>query len=261
VATLRFIWKYIIYRLKATKERNTHSPFVSSLLMDVIYINQSYYAYNAIEKLRISLLNSKDSIPVIDLGALATGSTPTVKKISDIVNYAAKQPKYAQLLFRLVNHFQPHNVLELGTSLGISTAYLASANKKIQVTTIEGSKELTAVARKNFNQLKLNNIKQLTGNFDDVLEPFIQPLERLDFVFFDGNHTEEATLRYFNICIEKAHTHTVFVFDDIYWSDGMTQAWERIKKNTRVSITIDLFVLGLVFFEEEPQKQDFIIKF
>lgn len=254
-----FIYHYIIHQLKSTKQQDAHSPFVLDLLTNVVYVKTNYYPFKKIEKWRELMLDSKKTIQCIDLGA--GGEKASDKKVSDIAKHSAKPTKQAQLLFRLVNYFQPAQVIELGTSLGISTAYLASANSKTQVITIEGCPETARVAQENFQLLKLKNITSLVGNFDEVLPKVLNKVNTLDFVFFDGNHRKQATLNYFEQCLKKTTEDSVFVFDDIYWSEEMMEAWEEIKNNTRVTITLDLFFMGIVFFRKEQAKQHFLIRF
>ncbi len=255
---LKFIYQYIKHWLKAGKAQGVHSPFVLELLTDVIYVKTKYYSFKKIEKWRELLIDSKKTIQCIDLGA---GGQNTNKTVSQIAKNSAKSPELAQLLFRLVNYFQPAQAIELGTSLGISTAYLASANSKTKIITIEGCPETARIAQENFELLKLKNITSLVGNFDEVLPQALSKITKLDLVFFDGNHRKEATLNYFKQCLEKANENTVFIFDDIYWSEEMMQAWTEIKNNTRVTLTLDLFYMGIVFFRKEEAKQHFLIRF
>lgn len=254
-----FIYRYILHRIKATNKQDVRSPFVSDLLTNVVYVKTNYYPFKKVEKWRELLLDSKKTIQCIDLGA---GNKKTSeKKISHIAKHSAKSAKEAQLLFRLVNYFQPAQVLELGTSLGISTAYLASANSKTNIITIEGCPQTALVAQENFELLKLKNIRSLVGNFDEVLPKVVSKVSKLDLVFFDGNHRKEATLNYFEQCLQKANEDSVFVFDDIYWSEEMMEAWTEIKNNYRVTVTVDLFFMGIVFFRKEEVKQHFLIRF
>lgn len=254
-------YHYLIYLFKSTNEHGVHSPFVFDLLTNVIYTGSDFYVYKKIEELREELLVSEQQLKVKDLGAGSQFQKNNLKKIKNIAKNAAKNPKYAQLLFRLVNHFQPSFVLELGTSLGISTAYLASANSKTKIISIEGCPETAKIASRNFEKLELKNIEQIAGNFDDVLPIIVSKQDKIDFVLFDGNHRKKATLDYFLICLEKSTENSVFVFDDINWSDEMREAWQEIKNNNQVTVTIDLFFMGIVFFRKEQAKQHFIIKF
>ncbi len=268
---LAFLIKYIRYQFSAKTAHGIHSPFVFQLYNEVINHKANYYAFDRIELLRNKLLQSNDEIEVKDLGTGTSGK----RKISLIAERAAKNKKYGELLYRLVNRFKPEIILELGTSLGISTAYLASANPNSKVITIEGCPSTAGAAKKCFEALGLKNIESVIGNFDfelkNVLESGIlasaspssggrNQESRIDFVFFDGNHKKEPTLNYFTQCLEYAHNDSVFVFDDIHWSDEMEEAWEEIKKHPKVTVTIDLFFLGIVFFRKEQVKENFILK-
>ena len=256
---LLFIYRYLLHRFKAVDEHGVHSPFVFYLLTNVIYVKENYYPFKKIEKLREQLLNSEVRINSPDMGA---GSLNTSNKtVGSIAKHSAKPPKQAQLLFRLVNFFQPTQIIELGTSLGISTAYLASANSKTTVITIEGSEDIAEIAKQNFKLLKLKNIEQIVGDFNNEFPKLLKNHKNFDFVFIDGNHREQPTINYFKQCLEKANENSVLIFDDIYWSEEMMQAWEEIKNNNKVTITIDLFFMGIVFFRKEQAKQHFLIRF
>ncbi len=258
---IKLLIRYLNYTFKSLNQHGVHSPFVYDLLMNVIYVKTDYYAFKKIEKVREQLLDSDKKVVSNDFGAGSEKVKTGTKKIRTIVRQSAKSPKYGQLLFRLVNHFQPSNVLEIGTSLGISTAYMASANSQTPVITIEGSNTIAEIAKQNFEHLELKNIEQVSGNFDTVLNTTLNNFKKTDFVFFDGNHRKAATLAYFNTCLQKATENSVFVFDDIYWSDEMMQAWDEIKANNNVIVTIDLFFMGLVFFKKGQAKQHFVIRF
>ena len=230
-------------------------------MLGTIYNRKAYYSYKNIENIRKELLLSKQTVNCIDLGAGSRILNNASRSISEIANVSAKPSKYAQLLFRLVNRFQPGTILEFGTSLGISAAYMASANSGSKLITIEGCEEIAAVAKGNFKKLKLENIRQVIGGFDEVLPDVLKKIEQLDLVFFDGNHRKIPTLNYFQQCLEKAVESSVFIFDDIYWSEEMKAAWQEIKNNERVTVTVDLFHFGIVFFRKEQVKEHFIIRF
>lgn len=253
--------QYVQYRMHAKTTHGTHSPFVFDLLKKVIYNPHSFYAYNDIEACREQLLQSKEYITCHDLGAGGQREIFQTKAVKKITKTAVKPPKYGQLLFRLVNYFQVKTALELGTSLGITTSYLCAAHTDCQVTTIEGCAEAAIVAQQNWKRLGYKNATQYIGNFDDELPNVLKEIQRLDFVFFDGNHRKEPTLNYFNQCMEKSHERSVFVFDDIYWSPEMKEAWKIIKADERVTVTVDLFYVGIVFFRKGQAKQDFVIKY
>jgi predicted O-methyltransferase YrrM len=261
VKRMHSLYQYLAYSIKAVNEHGVHSPFVFDLLLGTIYNNKDFYAYAAIENLREELLYSQKIVKCKDPGAGSVKGTSAERTVKQLARRSANPPEHAQLLFRLANHFQPSVALELGTSLGISTAYLASANSKTKLITIEGCEEIAAMAKENFRKLELNNIEAITGNFDDVLPGLLKEIPHLDLVFFDGNHRKAPTLNYFRQCLEKASETSVFIFDDIYWSAEMTEAWNEIKNHEQVTVTLDLFQLGIVFFRKEQAKENFIIRF
>lgn len=255
------IYKYIIYKLRSTNEHGIHSPFVFDLYNQVFKNQWNYYSYSRIEEIRKLLLSNKKEIAILDLGAGSNFKIQKSRSIADITATASKNKKYSQLLFRLADYFQPKTILELGTSVGISTMYLAMAQSQSEVITIEGSPEIQKIAVENFNNLEISNVKSINGNFDDELPKVLNTITALDLVFFDGNHRKDATLNYFNKCLEKANSESVFIFDDIYWSREMSEAWAIIKNDPRVTVTIDIFQMGIVFFRKEQAKQHFILKF
>ncbi len=260
---IRFKWKYIVYKLTAKRKsgHGIHSPFVFDLLTNIIKDTTPFYAFDDIDKLRDKLLSSDKKILIKDYGAGSKYNTSNIRKVKDIVRHSAINKKYGELLFRLVNYFKPQTLLELGTSLGLGSLYLAMPDSKSILYTIEGCEETAKIARQNFKNSGIDNIKLSTGNFDNKLPEVLKKIKKLDFVFFDGNHKKQPTLSYFRQCLSHITPDTVFIFDDIHWSKEMDEAWNEIKEHKKVTVTIDLFFLGLVFFRQEIAKQNFVIKF
>ena len=256
----RFAKDYLLHRLKAKTRHGVHSPFVYRLVDQVIYDFEAKKIYNDIESLRQQLLNDERVITVTDLGAGSHLNNNNQKKISDIARNALKPPKLAQLLYRLAIDLKPRNIIELGTCLGITTIYLQKAAPDAKVYTLEGCPETSGMANETFSKAGINNIDLITGNFNETLPGVIDKLAELDFVFVDGNHQKDATLKYFDWCLPKVHENSLLIFDDIYWSDGMKEAWSEIKAHPRVTVTIDLFWIGLVFFKGGRVKEDFLIR-
>lgn len=255
---------YLRYLSRARDEHSLHSPFLFSLYTQVIQAKSvPKTRFTAIQALRNELRRSRQLISVTDFGAGSKINTSRQRSIGDIARNSQKPARFGRLLFRLVQRFQAKTIVDLGTSLGITTAYLAEAAAPYdgRVLTFEGCPETAAVAQQNFARLGLHNVAITTGNLDETLAPQIAALTAVDFVFFDANHRYEPTVRYFETCLTKIHNDTVFVFDDIHWSAGMEQAWAYIKDHPSVTVTIDLFWVGLVFFRKEQPKQDFILRF
>jgi predicted O-methyltransferase YrrM len=262
--SVRFLFQllaYLRFWLRSGNAHGLHSPFVFGLYISAVRHTGIYGAYAAVEARRRQLLSSPASISVTDLGAGSHTGAGRQRRVADIARTAAKPPHLAQLLFRLVNYFRPATILELGTSLGLTTAYLASADSRHHVTTFEGCPNVAGVARKTFAALQLENIKIVEGNIDDTLAPTLAALPApVDFAFFDGNHRYEPTLRYFERCLAHRTDESVFVFDDIHWSEEMERAWEAIKIHPDVTVTVDLFYIGLVFFRKNQPKQHFSLR-
>ena len=254
---------FLNYKLKAINVHHLHSPFAYELVKDVVNDNQSYPDYKMVGKLRKQLESDRSEIMVTDFGTGFGGKTDALmlKRVTSLYKNNSIRTKYGKLLYRLVNHLQPANILELGTSLGISSAYMALAAPDASIVTVEGSKGIAEKAAENFTQLGIKNIKQEIGNFDSVLDPIIDRLPGIDFAFIDGNHRKEPTIRYFESCLRKSNNDTVLIFDDIHWSEEMNEAWKFIQSHQSVTLTLDVFQFGIVFFRKELSKQDFIISY
>jgi predicted O-methyltransferase YrrM len=251
---------YLLHQLRAGTEHGLHPPFVYRLYSEVIRPQKHYYAYDKIEELRSALLQSTELLEVTDFGAGSRVDVKTTKSIRNIVKWAEKPPRIARLLFRLVERFEPATLVDLGTSLGLTTLYMASATSTTRLYSFEGCPATAARARQHFAAIGAANIELLVGNIDVTLAPALEKVNRLDFVFFDANHRYAPTIAYFEACLAKAHEDSVFVFDDIYWSQEMTAAWKYICAHPSVMITIDLFEVGLVFFRKKQPRQHFRLK-
>jgi predicted O-methyltransferase YrrM len=257
---LHAFFQFIRHLLVSNKRgHGVHSPFVYQFVKEVIDNTDQYYVFEDIESLRAKLLLTEQEIAVTDLGAGSKTTNKSKRKISTIAKSALKPKKQAQLLFRIANYFRPQHSIELGTSFGLSSLYLSQWSTKNHLTTIEGCPNIAKVAQLNFDKLHVKNITSLVGDFNHHLPTLLKELKSVDLIYFDGNHTEEATLNYFETCIPYSHNDSVFIFDDIYWSKGMTKAWQKIKADKRVKLTIDTYFFGLVFFRKEQPKEDFTV--
>ncbi len=256
---MRFL-SYLKFYKNSRSKFSIHSPFVFDFIESVLEDRGSYYSFIPIEYMRSKLLNNDEVIKIVDLGAGSLRMKGNDRKISQIAKNSLQNRKTAQFLFRIINHYQCKSMIEVGTSLGVTTAYLASARKKGLVYTIEGCPSILQVAKRLNEKLGLKNIIYVNGNFDQKLAEVLDCNENIDFVYFDGNHTKEATNEYFNMCMSKINENTIFVFDDIYWSKDMQECWEDIKSDERVSLTIDLYKLGVVFFHSVKIKSHYQLK-
>lgn len=256
--------KYLSYFFRASngKGHGIHSPFVFEFVTKILNDKTDYTAYKKVEDLRSRLLPNRETVSITDLGAGSTKDRTRERTVGSIAATASKPKKFGQLLYRVVQKFKPATILELGTSLGITTAYLALGNPDARILTMEGDPVIAAKARQHLDQLELDRVELWVGNFDELLARVLEQLKGIDLVFIDGNHRYEPTKHYFHQVLQYAGPDTILVFDDIHWSVEMERAWAEIKSNDRVKCTIDLFFLGFVFFREEfKEKQDFVIRF
>lgn len=258
------VLKYLQYRLISSngKGHGTHSPFVFHFISKVLNDKVHYPAYDKVEKLKQQLLKDKTVLTIEDPGAGSGFTRSKQRTISSIARNAAKSKKYGRLLFRIAREYQPETILELGTSLGISSAYLSLANPDAKLITIEGAPSIAAQAAKNFKTLALPNCSLIEGNFDTVLQGVIDGMDPIGLAFIDGNHRQESVERYFQQLQKKINSDSILIFDDIHWSREMEHAWEYIRSYPGVTCSIDLFFFGIVFFRGEfREKQDFTIRF
>jgi predicted O-methyltransferase YrrM len=268
---LRLAGKYLRYYLMAANGRGhgIHSPFVYDLVRKVLCDRSVDPAWGSIERLRRRLLKDGSGLEVEDMGAGSVQGVGGVRlrKVADIARHAAKQAKLGQLLFRVARYYRPSVIVELGTSLGLSAAYLAAGQQEGDIRdgkswTIEGSGAIAGRAAGYLSELGLEGVEVVTGNFDVVLEPLVERVGPVDLVFVDGNHRYEPTSRYFDILMRHTGRSAMLIFDDIHWSAEMERAWAQIKADPRVMMTIDLFFFGLVVIRDEFKvKQDFTIRF
>lgn len=256
--------KYLHYYLSASngKGHGIHSPFVFDFVKNVLNDKHNYPVYQSIEHFRKKLLTDSTVIEVEDFGAGSSIIKTNKRVVSAIATSSLKPKKYAQLLYRMVKYYKPKIIVELGTSFGITTAYLASANKASKVFTCEGSKAIASIAKQNFEVLQLNNVQLTEGDFAKTFSSLLSNLNTVNFAFVDGNHRKEPTIEYFHQLLKYATPTTILIFDDIHWSAEMEEAWKTIKQHPQVTLTINLFFIGIVFINPDFKiPQHFSIRF
>ncbi len=260
--SLNSIVQRLSYFFRAKGTHNLHSPVVFQLATEVLRDSKSYPEYDLLHRQRKRLLSNRNLIETVDFGASA-GSKDFITyraRVQKLVKRRSHAERYNRLLFRLARHFKPEFVLEFGTAAGLSAASLAMGNPEAKVITLEGCASMASVADGSFERLKTTNVSTVIGNFNQTLPEVLNSLPKLDLVFFDGNHQKVPTLDYFHHCLTKVHENSIFIFDDIHWSTDMNEAWQQIQQHEEVSLTIDLFQFGLVFFRKGIAKQHFTLR-
>ncbi len=252
------IKEYIKFLLNSTNQHGVHSPFVYNFITKCLYDKTAYKAYTKLLDYKKTLENSKTILQITDFGEGSKTLDAHKRRVSKMAKTSSSSKKDAQLLFRVSKYFDFKNSLELGTSLGMGTYAISVANADATIATIEGCPNTSAFAKSQLENHGVKNVEFLIGNFNDTI-PNIKN-NQFDFIYFDGHHNKQATIQYFETLLPKTHNETVFVFDDIYWSKGMTEAWEYIKNHNAVTVTVDGFHLGFAFFRKEQEKEHFKIR-
>ena len=255
------ISQYFNYLSRARNQHSVHSPFVYDFYTKIIKDKTVYADFEKIEILRKELKRNFEKIEITDFGAGSGVNNSNYRTIASISKYSEKRPSLAQLIFRVIKSQKPETIVDLGTSLGVTTLYEAKANPAGKVYTLEGCPNTVRIAEKNFEKLSASNVEIIVGNIDATLPELIARLSTVDFAFFDANHRYEPTIRYFNWLAKRMGDHGVMVIDDIYYSEEMGKAWNELKKHDLVYGSIDLFRCGILFFDLALNKQHFIWKY
>lgn len=288
VSRIKIALRFARFYVRAKTKYSVHSPFVFQFVEEVLEDDRQFYVFRDAEILRGELLNSKEEIEVEDFGAgshvVGLKKKRKVRAISD----SALSPAFqCEWLFRIAQLTKPLTIIELGTSLGVSTLYITEGSPRAaKILTLEGSKDIASLARRNFDwyydtflkiglqrhnpdildfayyeknvntDFEKKRINIVVGKFEETLQKSLNQLGKLDFAFIDGNHRREPTLDYFQKCLAHTHEGSVLIFDDIHWSEEMESAWQDIKQHPSVRLTIDLFWCGVVFFRNENREKE-----
>lgn len=250
---LQFLWH-------SKNEHAVHSPFVFTLITKCFYDKKPKPEYTVLNNYRNSLFANNSTIEVSDFGAGSKVFKSNTRQIAQIAKTAGISTKRAELLFRITNYFRPESILEIGTSLGLATSALSLGNPKAKITTLEGCPETAKIAQNHFIQFGLSNVNSVVAEFENYLSDLTLSNFEFRLIYFDGNHSKKATLEYFELLLPTITNETVWIFDDIHWSSDMERAWQVIKKHPKVTVTIDTFQWGMVFFRCEQEKEHFIIR-
>ena len=241
-------------------DHSLHSPFLFNFYQEIIKDDGKSH-FEEIERLRKKLLKSRDVIEIEDLGAGSRMSKSNERTIRQIAKHSSTPARFSRLLARLIVKNQPQTILELGTSLGLNTLYMSQSKPDAQVITFEGSDVIADFAEKSFTELGSSNIQLIKGNIDQTLSEFLLKSDDIDLVYMDANHQYKPTLNYFEQLLPKLNEKSVMIIDDINWSREMERAWKAIKSRDDITLSIDLFEAGLLFFNPDLPKHDLIIKY
>lgn len=253
------ILAYLKYWFTQVDDHSLHSPFVFKLYQEVIQKAKNQIN-PTIEILRTELLQNDFEIELREFGAGSRLNSSNKRRVKEIAKNSSTPAQFSALLASLINHFEYKNIIELGTSLGLNTLYLSQLDV-YKIITFEGDPTLAKFASDHFKKNQRQNIELVEGNIDDTLTARLQYMNSIDLAYIDANHRFEPTLRYFEAILSKCHEKSLIVLDDIHWSKEMNEAWHDIKQRPEVSVSIDLFEGGLLFFDSNLTKGDYVLKF
>jgi predicted O-methyltransferase YrrM len=252
---------YVTYWLDAVDEHSLHSPFLFDFYKNVLKERNTDNELQHLRQVRKKFKHDNRIIHVNDLGAGSARMRSPLREVSNIARVSISTEKFSKLYARIIRHYRYNHILELGTSIGINTLYLAKSRASAKVYTFEGSAAVADVARKLFLENRINNIQLIEGNLDSVLEPFLNHIDKVDFAFIDANHRYEPTMLYAELIMKKMQNHSVLVMDDIHHSADMQRAWTELQQHSAVYTTIDLYRCGLIFLNPSLTKQNVVLQF
>ncbi len=253
---MNIVFEYIKYKWNAKGRHGIHSPFIYDLVDRVFKIDFSTSNLALLNTTFKKLKNNKKVITIKDFGA-GSHKLGNQRSIQQIFKISSSKGHYGRILFQLSNYFQPKKILEFGTSLGIGTLHFHLGNPTIQITTVEACPETLSFTQ-DFLKDKVSNVNFIESTFRDFLNQISS--EKYDLIFVDGHHDGKATIEYMQKLEKHSHNETIFILDDIRWSDDMFKAWNSLKNSNNYNVSIDLFRMGILIPRKQQVKEHFVLK-
>lgn len=248
---------FLKHKVVGKWRHGVHSPLVYQLTSEILRKDRTFEDFNFLDAKRKELLSNNTWLHVEDFGAGSRNNASTERSIKSIAKHALAPKIQAEAIYKLVHFFQPKSIIEFGTSLGLTSLYISRAAQKSEITTIEGSPKIAAFAQEFLRQNNALNVQVIHQKFDDYLVSTLPANKTFDLIYIDGNHTYEATTKYFLKMLEHTNQDAWFILDDIYWSRDMSKAWNQIIGHHRVSLSMDFFHFGVVMLQPRMTKEHF----
>lgn len=252
------ILSWLRHALTATNTHGhgIHSPRLFNIVQNVIDNPYPYYAFRDLERYRQVLLNDTTELNITDYGTGKSGR----RTVAQVARTSLADKKQAQFIARLTADLQPENILELGTSLGLTTAYMATACGSARLVTMEGCANIAARAQKTLDTFKCSNTTIIVGDIDSTLQKTLDSTGSIDLLYIDANHTAEALCRYFDRCADKMSAKGIAIIDDIYWSEDMNSGWQQLTRHPKVTASFDLYRCGLLLTDPNLPRRTYKIR-
>lgn len=260
IAKINFLRKgLLLYRsIRYRKGFGVHSPFVFSLITKVIEEKCPYYCFQEIELLRKQLLFGEKKITYPD--RKCNGRIKT-RAIGSIVKHEAISPKEGALLFRLTNYFKSKHILQIGSNMGLSTLYLTSYAKGLSCIALEHIPEFAEISKQTISRKGRNKVDLRIGEYIKLLPQALNDLHTVDLVFFNTQHETVDNQELFNECLKFVKNETLFIFEGINANNEMRSFWKNVCACPEVTVSLDLFSLGIAVFNKKLHKKNYIVYF
>ncbi len=253
---MNIVFEYIKYKWNAKGRHGIHSPFVYDLVDKVFKIDFSTSNLALLNTTFKSLKSNKEVITIKDFG-VGSHKLGNQRSIQQIFKISSSKGHYGKILYQLNKYFQPKKILEFGTSLGIGTLHFHLGNPESQITTVEACPETLNFTRE-FLKDKLTNVNYIESTVNDFLNQI--SMEKYDLIFVDGHHDGKATIEYMQSLEKHSHNDTIFILDDIRWSDDMFEAWNELRSSNKYNVSIDLFRMGMLIPRKQQEKEHFVLR-
>ncbi len=256
---MRLMREYINYWLKAKNRHGVHSPYVYDFNDKCLRLQVPEKAISSYSSYRKQLNRENLTIKVSDFGA-GSKKLGADRKIKDIARVSGSPIKYAKLIYKIVNHYKPNKMLELGTSLGLGTMMMKLGHPKGEIHTVEGCPQTLQYTMDHFPLTRDENLHFHNARFDDFIER-LDPNEKFDFIFIDGDHRGERTQSILMSLKRHLHDETVILLDDIRWSFDMQTFWKSMTQSENYNVSIDLFKMGVLVPRHHQATENFVIRY
>jgi predicted O-methyltransferase YrrM len=247
---------FIHYFFKVVDRHSIQAPFAFQFIDSLQKAIVSSRPIPDIEHERTSFAKDRSPVNGTDFGAGTSLGKSTIAKIA---RFGISSKYSCVFLHELANMAKAATCVELGTSLGIASAYIGRSRSLEKLYSFEGNGELAARAEALHKRLMIDKVQVIKGNIDDKLPTFLDGVGTIDLAIIDANHTSEALAHYFQLLKSKMEAHSIIFIDDIRWSRDMYSGWQELSQRSEVTVSMEFLNFGLLFFEKGLQKQHYIL--
>ncbi|MDD2435944.1 MAG: SAM-dependent methyltransferase [Massilibacteroides sp.] len=229
----------LLYRkIRYRKGHGVHSPFVFNFITKVIDERAAYYCLKDIELTRKKFFYENEPFHKWEI-----------------------RPKYGALLMRISNYLKPQNLLLIGSDLSFSALYSSSYASTTRCVVLEEKTEIAAFSRSVIEKHRAKNILLKEGVYQKTVSEVLEHTDKLDFVYFGYPNDSALDIPVFECILPHLHEHSVLILRGIRKTKDRKEFWNRLCARPEVSVTIDVYELGIAFFNHKIHKKNYIVSF